>query len=133
MGKDERRKMSGIYKITNTEIGLVYIGSTERDTKTRWSEHRAHLRGGYHVNRFMQDDWNKYGEGCFVFEVVEDGSVDKKRETEIILQHAPNCYNTGLPTVYQGEVIAVRSLFKFHLPIKNRKWDRKEKDHDSTI
>ncbi len=48
----------------------IYIGSTV-DFKKRWRIHRSDLRKNIHVNRHLQNAWNKYGENCFVFEKLE--------------------------------------------------------------
>lgn len=61
---------SGIYKITCTANGKVYIGSTTKIRK-RWGWHRNDLRRGVHHNRHLQFAWNKYGEQCFEFEILE--------------------------------------------------------------
>lgn len=89
--------MIGVYKITNTVDGKVYIGSSAVDIDCRWSTHRALLRTGKHYNRHLQRAWNKYGESVFTFEVVEPGT-DKKdvREKElswIARFFGKNCYN----------------------------------------
>jgi group I intron endonuclease len=89
--------MIGVYKITNTVDGKVYIGSTATDMDTRWTTHRSALRGGKHYNAHLQRAWNKYGESAFTFEVVETGA-DKKdvREKElswISRFFGKNCYN----------------------------------------
>lgn len=60
----------GIYEIRNTETGDVYIGQTI-DFKMRWSVHRGYLRSGEHVNRYLQNAWNKYGEAKFKFTILE--------------------------------------------------------------
>lgn len=60
----------GIYKIANSYSGKFYIGCSS-DIKHRWLQHRSALRRGVHYNNHLQHAWNKYGEGVFVFEVVE--------------------------------------------------------------
>lgn len=62
--------MIGIYKIINTKNNKIYVGSSV-DIKKRWSTHRSKLRGSYHVNNYLQNAWNKYGEGAFEFEVIK--------------------------------------------------------------
>ena len=41
---------SGVYKITNVKNGKFYIGSS-KDIEFRWSEHKKHLNGNYHINK----------------------------------------------------------------------------------
>lgn len=54
----------GIYLITCTANGRVYVGSSY-NIRRRWIEHRRDLRGNYHPNRHLQRAWNKYGEPAF--------------------------------------------------------------------
>lgn len=63
--------MKAIYRITCTENGKFYIGSTVNKNQ-RWARHRKDLRMGKHPNKNMQASWNKYGEVAFVFEVLEE-------------------------------------------------------------
>jgi hypothetical protein len=64
--------MKGIYIITNTKNGKVYIGKTERDIWERLKmEHRADLIYNKHYNKHLQRSWNKYGENYFTFKVLE--------------------------------------------------------------
>lgn len=63
--------MRGIYRILNKVNNKMYVGSTV-DFDTRWREHKTGLVGGRHFNPYLQRAWDKYGEGNFVFEVVEE-------------------------------------------------------------
>lgn len=67
---EENSQKGGIYKITNLINGRFYIGSAKR-FKERWSNHYSSLRRNKHHNKFLQNDFNKYGEKSFLFEVVE--------------------------------------------------------------
>jgi group I intron endonuclease len=65
-----------IYKIRNVVNEHYYIGSTVDSRKRFWA-HRKALRAGNHDCIHLQRAWNKYGEDCFKFEVVEQlGSKD---------------------------------------------------------
>jgi group I intron endonuclease len=92
--------MIGVYKITNTLDGKVYIGSTTIDTDWRWSTHLALLRRGKHHNRHLQRAWDKYGESAFSFEVVEQGTtqedVREKERSWISKFFGKGCYNTSM-------------------------------------
>lgn len=59
-----------IYKIRNVVNGNYYIGSTVDSRKRFWA-HRKALRQGIHDCAHLQRAWNKYGEDCFKFEIVE--------------------------------------------------------------
>lgn len=72
-------KNCGIYKITNTVTGKFYIGSAV-NIKRRWAIHRSRLGANTHVNRHLQNSWNKHGEDSFTFEVLE--YCEKKRLIE---------------------------------------------------
>ena len=59
-----------IYKIRNIVNDHYYIGSTVDSRKRFWA-HRKDLRTGSHVCVHLQRAWNKYGEDCFKFEIIE--------------------------------------------------------------
>ena len=62
-------RASGIYKITNTANGKIYVGSA-KDFSQRWGMHKYQLRRGKHHSPYMQKAYNKHGEGSFVFEIM---------------------------------------------------------------
>lgn len=66
---DGNEKNGGVYKITNTSNGKVYIGSTKYLMR-RATSHRRNLLRGTHENAYLQEafDLNK---NDFVFEVIE--------------------------------------------------------------
>lgn len=66
-----------IYKIRNVINDKFYVGSTV-DSRKRFWEHRKDLRTGKHTSQALQRAWDKYGEDCFKFEIVEQlGSRDE--------------------------------------------------------
>jgi group I intron endonuclease len=70
MQEDDVPKASGIYKITCTANKKIYIGSA-LNLRARKSNHFSALRRNKHGNPYLQRAWNKYGEQCFTFEVLE--------------------------------------------------------------
>lgn len=62
---------SGIYSIKNTLNGNIYIGSTFK-FQERWATHLSNLRAKRHVNKYLQNSFNKYGEALFTFHVLEE-------------------------------------------------------------
>lgn len=60
----------GIYKITCTATGKIYIGSA-KNLRMRWGQHWAGLTVNTHENAHLQNAWNKHGSIAFVFEVLE--------------------------------------------------------------
>jgi group I intron endonuclease len=62
---------AGIYLITCTANNDRYVGSA-RNLLSRRREHWSNLRLKRHHNTHMQNVWNKYGSGTFVFEALEE-------------------------------------------------------------
>ncbi len=56
----------GIYSITNTVTGKLYIGSASNFDE-RWRVHRAHLSSNTHHSKHLQSSWNKHGSDVFEF------------------------------------------------------------------
>ncbi len=72
----------GIYLITNTSSGRVYIGSSIDVTK-RMADHRLSLNHGKHHNKHLQEDWKQLGKAVFSFNLLEESdedSLENKRE-----------------------------------------------------
>lgn len=64
-------KVSGIYTIANKVTGKLYIGES-LDIYRRWhDEHIPQLRKNRHYNKELQNDFNKYGEENFSFEILQ--------------------------------------------------------------
>ena len=90
-------KNCGIYKITNTVTGKFYIGSAV-NIKIRWANHRSKLGANKHVNRHLQNSWNKHGEDSFTFEVLECCEKERLIEREqFYIDNEKPAYNI-LPT-----------------------------------
>jgi group I intron endonuclease len=85
----EEMLKTGVYKITNKQRELVYIGSTSWIGKSkragfyvRWCKHYGHLIRNKHCNKHLQNAWNKYGEENFEFHIEEFVEPDKCIEVE---------------------------------------------------
>lgn len=63
-------KKSGIYQILCLSTSKSYVGSSV-DIVNRWSVHRSQLRSKKHVNKYLQNAWNKHGEDQFIFKILE--------------------------------------------------------------
>ena len=62
----------------------MYIGSTV-DYEKRLRSHINGLKGGYHDNRKIQEDFEEFGEDAFKFSVLcETNSEDERFEIESI-------------------------------------------------
>lgn len=59
----------GIYKITNTINGKVYIGKSQNIEK-RFNEHKVNLNHNRGHNPHFQNAWSKYGNDKFTFEII---------------------------------------------------------------
>jgi group I intron endonuclease len=76
------KTQGGVYKITCTIDGRLYIGSS-MCMSARWKEHRYHLGLGIHKSRHLQRAWNKYGADAFTFEVLQyEGDRDAREVLE---------------------------------------------------
>jgi len=63
-------KEAGIFRITNTANGKVYLGSS-LNLHGPLNKHRFTLSIGSHINKALQADWDRFGAEAFVFEIVE--------------------------------------------------------------
>ena len=63
-------RLSGIYRIANSNTERCYVGSAV-NISARWSLHKHQLANGIHHSTKLQRAWNKYGADTFVFEVLE--------------------------------------------------------------
>lgn len=61
---------SGIYTITNTVNGKLYVGWAV-DFDRRFRAHETKLNAQQHKNKYLQAAWNKYGKENFKFEILE--------------------------------------------------------------
>lgn len=73
----EIKKEAGIYQIRNTVNNKVLIISTPELKST--NGRRFELNNGSYRNKQLQEDWNKYGEEAFTFEVLE--VLDEEKES----------------------------------------------------
>ena len=75
------KKISGVYKITNTVTGDFYIGSS-KNVRSRWVHHKIPSTWKRYPNNPMYLDMQKYGVDKFVFEILEDVEIDYLKESE---------------------------------------------------
>jgi hypothetical protein len=70
----ERRTEAGVFQIKNTVNGKVLLGSS-LNLAGPLNSHRFMLTIGSHRNQPLQKEWNEFGEGAFVFEILETVKV----------------------------------------------------------
>jgi len=74
--------MPGIYEIKNAVNNKKYIGMS-KNIKKRWQKHKNMLKKNKHINKHLQNAYNKYGKEFFKFSVLEKVSnVDVLVEKE---------------------------------------------------
>lgn len=73
--------MKIIYKIACDINNKIYIGQTKR-YEIRKREHVNDLKANRHANRYLQEDYNKYGLSHFKFDIIEqvEDKVSDARE-----------------------------------------------------
>ena len=104
--------MEHIYLLKNNANGKIYVGRTSQFRYGKKS-HINNLRANRHSNKMLQEDFNKYGEDFFEFEIVEEkesgyGRSHIEQEWMIKLQtydcnfgynkNDPYFFNNGKPT-----------------------------------
>lgn len=99
--------ISGIYCIENETNGRAYIGQSS-DIKKRWTQHKSDLRAGRHDNKHLQRAWDKYGEDCFLFSIVEECPVEMLDDAEILWIEYFEAYSHGYNMTTGGD--ATRGL-----------------------
>ena len=62
-------KTTGIYMILNHANDKIYIGQSI-DIKARWKQHKSDLNNNRHVNKHLQNSWNKFGQDNFEFIIL---------------------------------------------------------------
>lgn len=73
---------AGVFQIRNRVNGKVYVeGSVNLDKI--WNRHRTELAIGGHRNTELQQDWNRYGEEQFAFEIIGELTVDQQTDEEL--------------------------------------------------
>ncbi|KAB2334454.1 GIY-YIG nuclease family protein [Cytobacillus depressus] len=66
---------AGVYQIKNNKNQKIFINSS-RNFKTLNGE-KFMLESGTHINKALQQEWNKFGKEAFTFDVLE---VLKKKD-----------------------------------------------------
>lgn len=91
-----------VYIIKCIKNNKIYVGQTI-DIKRRIWEHKHALEGSKHKNKYLQEDFNKYGIASFNVIVIKENLDRKARlllETELIQK-------------YQIAVATIMNLIKY--------------------
>lgn len=91
---------SGVYLITCTANGRIYVGSSVNIPK-RWRDHKSRLNKGTHSNLHLQRAWDKHGQEAFTFTVLERCTRD------VLLEREQHFLDTLRPFEEQGFNIAI--------------------------
>lgn len=73
--------IAGIYIIKNLINNKIYVGQSI-DIKRRFYTHKYKLNSCKHPNKYLQEEWIKYGKENFVFEIVEKCNKELLKEKE---------------------------------------------------
>lgn len=80
--KDSYKQMKfpmGVFQIRNIINNKVLIDNSI-DIDSKWNRHKMELKFGSHKNKDLQNDWIKYGEDSFIFEVLHTLKPDEEKE-----------------------------------------------------
>lgn len=136
-------KKYGIYGIRNKMNDMVYVGKTINNFGDRWDCHKAQLRGGYHSNHGLQEDWNKYGEDNFEFQILHECNnsesleelnaleiefINSSKEIELAYNVAPG----GDQSMYRGKHLSEETKRKIGEKNRVRMTGRKASEETKT-
>ncbi|WP_218971964.1 GIY-YIG nuclease family protein [Cytobacillus kochii] len=65
----EMKTYYGVIRIKNESNGKKFIDAVP-NVKNRWLTSKMILNDGRHMNKELQEDWHKYGEEVFSYEVL---------------------------------------------------------------
>lgn len=125
--------MKILYKIENNVNKNVYIGQTNNFSKRR-SHHFKNLNKNNHKNRFLQEDYNKFGKQNFKMVKLLQRNVDNLDLLEklFIYHEQNNVYNiqNGGIKDYKHSLLSKQKMSKSHT---NKKLSSSHKNDLSLI
>ena len=112
---------SGIYAIKNKVNNKLYIGQSQ-NIKNRWNYHKNRLNNNKHLNKKLQNAWNKYGPDNFEFIMLEEcnKNIIDKREIYWISYYNSTDIKYGYNISSGGEATS-----------KGVKWTKEQKENAS--
>lgn len=105
-------KIICIYEIVNIINQNRYIGQT-KDFYKRIKIHTRNLSKNKHKNDYLQNAWNKYGEGSFEFNIIEVCSIEELDEKEIYWINYFDSLNNGYNLCEGGNGQVHRELSEY--------------------
>lgn len=87
-----------VYALQHNVTKKIYIGSSA-NLEARYSNHMSNLRKDKHINKDMQNDFNKYGEdySLYILDTIQDERENRK-EYEWMLKYKSNDPKYGYNT-----------------------------------
>jgi hypothetical protein len=70
---------AGVYKITNTTNGKIYVGKSVSYPQ-RFHQHKSFLKSGKHNNPGLQTDYDQHSLDIFDFQVIEEHPPDADKK-----------------------------------------------------
>jgi group I intron endonuclease len=95
-------KKGKIYKITNKENGLIYIGCTINSLEKRFYEHLYRCFKTDYKSK-LYNSIKKYGVDNFIIELIEECDLNVIYETEKKYIKELDSYHNGLNSTFGGE------------------------------
>jgi len=86
-----------IYRITNTENGMEYVGQTVQTLRERWVEHLSHARQGKSKS-YMARAIRKHSEDLFTTEILHE--CETQEEMDFVEIFYISLLNTKTPNGY---------------------------------
>jgi len=90
-----RIKMAGIYSITHTETGMIYIGMSV-DIFSRWQSHYTQMRTGKHSSVKLTKLWSETKPCEWTFSILEYVSIS---EYKLLLKTSGKELTNGFRTL----------------------------------
>lgn len=125
-----------VYYIKNKENCKCYVGATI-NVRDRIAQHKNSLRNNSHPNKYLQEDWNDYGEGEFIFREIDEceifdlnnrerywiekiNSIEKGYNLKLPSKTSHKCYGTSPETPFNQDkpIEVIKPLEKFMLDKK---------------
>lgn len=122
-----RKKICGIYKITNTLNGKCYVGQSV-DIETRWHTHKSKWAKRIEPNKALYRAFEKYGIENFSFEVLQKCRKENLDEREEYWIKKFNAFGNGYNMNKGGHSHCGSYKYKNKHKRKYRHW---QKEYDT--